>query len=153
MRHRRMRTRACAAVILWVVAVLAVPLVAQQESEATNVLALESKLAEAYKQRQIDLLASLLAEDFVITFEDGSVYSKTGYLSYSATPSVRPEVAEMSDVKVRMHGTTAILTGAYHERGESKGKRYDYHDRFTDVWIKVGGKWQLISSHYGVPVK
>jgi ketosteroid isomerase-like protein len=126
---------------------------AQEESESAKVRALEVRLMESYKERQIDLLASLLDDDFVITFEDGSIYGKTGYISYSATPSVRVDVAEMSDVKIRMHGDTAILTGAYHERGDNKGKAYDYRDRFTDVWMKTGGKWRLVASHYGVPVK
>jgi ketosteroid isomerase-like protein len=59
----------------------------------------------------------------------------------------------MSDLKVRMHGNTAVVTGAYHEIGESTGKRYEYHDRFTDVWMKNSGKWQVVASHYSVPVK
>jgi hypothetical protein len=126
---------------------------AQEESDAAKVQALEVRLMESYKQRQIDLLASLLDDDFVITFEDGNTYGKTGYISYSATPSVEVEVAEMSDVKIRMHRNTAILTGAYHERGKNKGAPYDYRDRFTDVWMKSGGKWRLVASHYGVPTK
>jgi hypothetical protein len=127
--------------------------VAQEESDAAKVQALEVRLMESYKQRQIDLLASLLDDDFVITFEDGNTYGKTGYISYSATPSVEVDVAEMSDVKIRMHRNTAILTGAYHERGKNKGAPYDYRDRFTDVWMKSGGKWRLVASHYGVPTK
>lgn len=133
-----------------------VPLIrvgAQEESESAKVRALEVRLMESYKERQIELLASLLDDDFVITFEDGNTYGKTGYISYSATPSVRVDVAEMSDVKIRMHGETAILTGAYHESGDNKGKAYDYRDRFTDVWMKSGGKWRLVASHYGVPTK
>lgn len=126
---------------------------AQEESDAAKVQALEVRLMESYKQRQIDLLASLLDDDFVITFEDGNTYGKTGYISYSATPSVEVDVAEMSDVKIRMHRNTAILTGAYHERGKNKGAPYDYRDRFTDVWMKSGGKWRLVASHYGVPTK
>lgn len=126
---------------------------AQEQPEAAKVRALEVRLMESYKQRQIDLLASLLDDDFVITFEDGNTYGKTGYISYSATPSVRVDVVEMADVKIRMHGDTAILTGAYHERGDNKGKPYDYRDRFTDVWMKSGGKWRLVASHYGVPTK
>jgi ketosteroid isomerase-like protein len=106
-----------------------------------------------YKQRQVDILASLLADDFVITVEDGNTYSKTGYISHSAEPTVHVEVAEMSDLKVRMHGSTAVVTGAYHERGESNGKRYEYRDRFTDVWMKSGGKWQVVASHYSIPAK
>ncbi len=85
--------------------------------------------------------------------EDGKTYSKTGYISHSAEPGTKVEVAEMSDLKVRMHGNAAIVTGAYHERGESNGKRYEYHDRLTDVWMKVSGKWQVVASHYSVPVK
>src|SRR5258708_28390609 len=92
------------------------------------------------------MLSSLLADDFVITVEDGSTFSKTGYISHSAEPGTKVEVAEMSDLKVRMHGNAAIVTGAYHERGESNGKRYEYHDRLTDVWMKVSGKWQVVAN-------
>jgi ketosteroid isomerase-like protein len=141
------------AVTLSLLAGLVIPSGAQEKSDAATVRSLELKWTESYKQRQVDVLASLLAEDFVITIEDGSTYSKTGYISHSAEPSVKVEVAEMSDIKVRMHGSTAVLTGAYHERGESNGKRYEYHDRFTDIWMKTGGKWQVVASHYSVPAK
>jgi ketosteroid isomerase-like protein len=126
---------------------------AQEESDAAKVRALEVKLMESYKQRQIELFASMLDDDFVITIEDGSTYGKTGYVSFTAKPSVQIEVAEMSDLKVRMHGNTAVLTGAYHERGQNKGDAYDYRDRFTDVWMKSDGKWRLIASHYSIPAK
>jgi hypothetical protein len=46
-----------------------------------------------------------------------------------------------------------VVTGAYHEEGTDKGKPYEYRDRFTDVWMNVKGRWQLIASHYGVPAK
>jgi len=126
---------------------------AQEKSDADQVRALDIKLTEAYKQRQFDLLASMLDEDFVITFEDGDVYSKTGYISYSAASTTQVDVAEMSEIKVRVHGNTAILTGVYHERGKDNGEPYDYRDRFTDVWMKTGGKWRMIASHYAVPFK
>lgn len=126
---------------------------AEEDSDAAQVRALDLKLTEAYKQRKFDLLASLLDEDFVITFEDGTTYGKTGYISYSAATTTRVDVAEMSEMKVRMHGNTAILTGVYHERGAEKGEAYDYHDRFTDVWMKSDGKWRMIASHYAIPFK
>jgi ketosteroid isomerase-like protein len=126
---------------------------AQDKSDAATVRALELKWTESYKQRSIDILSSLLADEFVITVEDGNVYSKAGYISHTADSKVRVEVAELSDLKVRIHGNTAIVTGAYHEKGVSEGKPYEYHDRLTDVWIKSAGKWQVIASHYGVPYK
>ena len=130
---------------------LAPSLAGQDRSDAATIRSLELKWTESYKQHSIDMLSSLLAEDFVITVEDGSVYSKAGYISHTADAKVRVDVAEMSDLKVRIHGDTAVVTGAYHEKGESSGKPYEYHDRLTDVWMKVGGKWQVIASHYSVP--
>ena len=93
-----------------------------------------------------------MADDFIITVEDGSTYGKEGYITHTADPSVHVDVAEMSDLRVRMHGNTAVVTGAYHEKGKSKGKDYEYRDRLTDVWMNVGGKWQVIASHYSVPL-
>jgi ketosteroid isomerase-like protein len=133
--------------------VVSVGLAAQEKSDAATIRALEMKWTESYKQHSIDMLSSLLAEDFVITVEDGSTFSKAGYISHTADSSVKVEVAEQSDLKVRIHGNTAIVTGAYYERGESNGKRYEYHDRLTDVWIKIHGKWQVVASHYSVPLK
>jgi ketosteroid isomerase-like protein len=125
----------------------------QGRSDADTVRSLELKWTESYKQRSIEILSSLLADEFVITVEDGNVYSKAGYISHTADSKVRVDVAEMSDLKVRVHGNTAIVTGAYHEKGVSEGKGYEYRDRLTDVWIKSGGKWQVVASHYSVPFK
>jgi ketosteroid isomerase-like protein len=148
-----MLARTSRLLVLCLFGVLAANAWAQEKSDSATVRSLELKWTESYKQRNIDILSSLLSEDFVITIEDGSVYSKAGYISHSADASVHVNVAELSDLKVRIHGDTAIVTGAYHEKGESGGKPYEYHDRLTDVWMKSGGKWQVISSHYSVPYK
>ena len=152
-----MRILSTYAFFLCVIASLVLPSAAQEKdkdkADADYIRSMELKWTESYKQRQVAILSTLLADDFVITVEDGSIYSKTGYISHCAEPGTRVDVAEMTDLKVRMHGNTAIIAGAYHEVGESDGKRYEYHDRFTDVWMKVGAKWQVVASHYSVPVK
>jgi ketosteroid isomerase-like protein len=134
---------------------LTVPVVmsAQEPADSAKIRAAEEELTGYYKQRQVAALAAMLDENFVITFEDGSTLSKTGYVSFMAAPSDHVASAEMLEVKVRLHGTTGVVTGIYHERGDTKGEAYDYHDRFTDVWKKKNGKWLLIASHYAVPLK
>ena len=114
---------------IWLVALCltlawATNLAAQEKSDAATIRALELKWTESYKQHSIDILSSLLADDFVITIEDGSIFSKAGYISHTADSSTKVHVAEMTDLKVRMHGDTAVVTGAYHEKGESNGKSY-----------------------------
>ena len=113
--------------------------------------AVEQKWAEAYKKRQVDVLSALLSDDYLITMEDGSVYGKVGFISRTATPSEHVEISEFADLKVRVHGDAAVVTGNYHEQGESSGKPYEYRDRMTDVWMKLDGKWKLVASHYSIP--
>lgn len=145
-----MRARIFLSLALCPLALLPVRSFAQEKSDAATIRALESKWIDAYKQRQIATVASLLADDYVITQEDGSVYGKVGFISYNAG-SLRVEIAEASDLRIHMHDNIAVVTGAYHEKGVLGGKPYDYHDRLTDVWMKTAGKWQLIASHYSLP--
>jgi ketosteroid isomerase-like protein len=133
---------------------LAIRSAAQEPGAAAQVRRLEEKWTAAYKDREIDILSSLLTEDFVITVEDGNTYSKAGYITHSADPTVKVEVAELSDLRVRVRaGNIAVVTGAYHELGRSNGKPYEYRDRLTDVWVRVGNGWRVLCSHYSVPFK
>ena len=133
---------------------LTIRLAAQEPAgAASQVRKLEEKWTVAYKERNIDILSSLLTEDFLITVEDGNTYSKAGYITHSADPTVHVEVAELSDLRVRIRGNVAVVTGAYHEKGTSNRKPYEYHDRLTDVWVRVGNSWRVLASHYSVPLK
>ena len=145
-----MRTLILSTSVLCLLGCVAVRDPAQEKSDVATIRALELKWVDAYKQRQIAAVATLLAEDYVITLEDGSTYGKVGFISYNAGP-LRVDIADLTDVKIHLHENIAVVTAGYHERGEFGGKPYDYHDRLTDVWMKIGGKWQLIASHYSLP--
>ena len=147
-----MHTRIFAVVTLGLLACFTVSAPAQDRSDEATIRSLESKWTDAYKQRQIAPLAAMLADDYVITMEDGTTLSKVGFLSHNMGP-LRVDVAEMLDLKIRMHDNVAVVTGTYHERGSDGGKAYDYNDRLTDVWMKINGKWQLIASHYSILTK
>jgi ketosteroid isomerase-like protein len=121
------------------------------DTAASKILAFENKWNAAYKKGNVATMESLLADDFIVTTEDGTTLSKSGYIAANGS-TVIVEISDMSDLKVRMHGNTAVVTGAYHEKGVNKGRPYEYHDRFTDVWMNITGKWQVIASHYSVPV-
>lgn len=143
----------------WLVAALffasASFLVAQKKSDDSSkvIRALESKWNDAYKRGDIDAMNALLADDFIITTEDGATYSKTGYIAHLRGSPEHVAIAQNADVKVRMHGNVAVVTGAYFEKGTSNGKPYEYRDRFTDVWVNGGREWLIFASHYSIPVK
>jgi ketosteroid isomerase-like protein len=125
---------------------------AQTKDPATSkVTALEAQWNDAYKRGDAAGMTALLSDDFIITVEDGNTFSKTGYLAHTADSELRVQISDMSDLRVRVHGNLAIVTGAYHEKGTSKGRAYESHDRFTDVWTKTPTGWQVIASHYSIP--
>jgi ketosteroid isomerase-like protein len=153
-----MKTRSLlfAALVLTIVLVVlfaASPATAQGSDAAAKILALENKWNTSYQQRDVAAMSSILADEFIITVEDGNTYSKSGYIAHAGDTRTKVEVSELLDMKVRLHGNTAIVTGQYHEVGTEKGKRYEYHDRLTDTWMFLDGRWQVIASHYSVPVK
>ena len=117
-------------------------------SVASKILALEREWNTAYKRSDISAMDRLLADDFIITVEDGTTFSKPGYIAHNGNSTVHVEVSDMSDLKIRTHDDAAVVTGMYHEKGTDKGKPYDYEDRFTDVWVKINGRWQVLASHY-----
>lgn len=148
-----MRGRKCLILMLYVLGRWSTPATAQESRDTLAIRALEAKWAESYKLRQFQVLSTLIADDYVITFEDGSVHSKVGLMSHVAKPSERVTISEYSDLKIQIHGDTAVVTGAYHEAGESDGQHYDYNDRVTDVWMRMQGNWKLIASHYSLPAR
>ena len=126
--------------------------VAQSKAEPSNqILALETKWNDAYKAGDVAIMESLLADDFIITVEDGTTFSKSGYLGHTAAAELRVQISQMTDLRVRMRGNIAIVTGAYHEKGTTKRVPYESRDRFTDVWTKTNRGWQVIAAHYSVP--
>jgi ketosteroid isomerase-like protein len=152
--RKTLKLRLCFVVAVSLASLTTLFSVAQQKSDAASkVLALEAKWNEAYKRSDIATMNSLLADEFIITVEDGSTYSKAGYIAHTGGGTTAVEISEMSDLKVHSHGNTVVVTGAYHEKGTVKGKPYEYHDRLTDVWMSTDGRWQLIASHYSIPVQ
>ncbi|HEX6821522.1 MAG TPA: nuclear transport factor 2 family protein [Candidatus Sulfotelmatobacter sp.] len=146
-----MRARTCVPLLVCLLGNCWVAARAQDSPDIATLRTLETKWADSYKNRQVDVLSSLMADDYVITMEDGSVYGKVGFISHTAQPSEKVSLVEFGDLKIRMHGDAAVVTGSYHEQGESAGKPYDYHDRMTDLWMKMDGKWKLVASHYSLP--
>jgi len=149
-----MKTKPFLLLILFFAPVAALLAPAQRNSDsAAKILALASKWNDAYQRGDVATMNSLLADDFVITVEDGNTFSKSGYIAHSGNADNKVVLSEMSDLKVHFHGSAAVVIGAYHEKGTTKGKPYEFHDRFTDVWLLVDSRWQVIASHYSIPVK
>src|SRR6266403_3098337 len=80
------------------------------DTASSKILALEDKWNAAYKRGDVATMEALLSADFIITLEDGTTFSKAGYIAHNGDGTVHVETTEMSGLNVRMHGNTAVVT-------------------------------------------
>jgi ketosteroid isomerase-like protein len=111
------------------------------------VVALEHKWLQSQQTNNTDLLAPLLADNFVETTSEGKVTTSKADALADAK-SIKWSSVEYNDLKVVVFGDTAIAIGSFKGKGtDASGKSLDENDRFTDTWMKMpNGKWQCIAS-------
>lgn len=128
----------------------------QTGAEATEkaVAALEEQWAQAQRTNNADLVAPLLADNFVQTSGTGKV--TTSKAAALATAKAEKFTSmEYIDMKVYAFGNTAVAIAGFHAKGtDPSGKAFDETGRFTDTWTKTAsGKWQCVASQDALTAK
>ena len=121
--------------------------------DSSKIIAMENLWNRAELSNDAAAVKLLLADDFVMTVAEGTLYNKAQMVSSVADKSYRPLALQSSDMVVHYYGNTAVLTGAYYEKGIDKGKAWERRGRFTDTWMNLNGRWQCIASHFSVKPK
>ena len=134
-------------VLLWLCALTALAQTSDPNLAKSKLIALENAWNQAQIQRDGQALNSLLADTFVYTDWDGTIMNKASFTADMNNPSTQTMAVANSDVQVYFYPGVAVVTGAYHTKGSTKGKPFDHHGRFTDTWIMVGGNWRCVASH------
>ena len=120
---------------------------ARADTDEQAVIAAEHQTDKAFLTMNADLMAPLLAENFVSTDQDGTVFvGKAANLADMKNSTVTSY--ETTDLKVTVYGDAAIATSTYASKGKYKGKPFDSRGRSTDTWVKMNGKWLLVATHY-----
>ena len=114
-----------------------------QSDEKANVLAVEKNVADAFTKHNAIVINASFTDDANIISANGDVLSKQQLIQ--AIQSINS--ATVSDLKVRVDGNVAIVTGLVVEAGkDSNGTAYTNKSRFTDVLEKTKGQWLIVSS-------
>jgi ketosteroid isomerase-like protein len=107
----------------------------------------------AITQRDLPSLESILAKAAVLTTATGRVMERAAVLEMLAKPDTHYESVESQDVVRRLAGNVVVETGLVKVRGKRKGLPIDEVQRYTDVWQKLDGRWQLIAEHTSLLAK
>lgn len=142
--------------ITLLLALVAPPLVAQQQSATANASAelirLENQWATGLVKRDRVLFEKLLAPKFVYT-ENEKLMSRAEVLHEVAEGTDRVTAAHNEGMVVHEYGpTTAVVTGWLIVSFRGKSGAYTNRYRFTDTWVKGSQGWQIVAAQdYLVP--
>lgn len=143
-----------AALLLLTVAISASPSLLKAQNNQTNsaetdVRKLERAWLDAYEQHDSKAMNAIVADDFVITFPDGSKQTKPQIMDSLKAPinTANPMKFRTEDVLARVYGDTVILTGRVITEYQRDGKPVKNVDLYTDTYLRRNGKWQVVASH------
>lgn len=111
---------------------------------ASNVKALDAKLTAAFIARDFQTLGKHMDEGYVIIDPRGEVHSKTKYLKHLTDGTSKVKDLSETDVKVRVFGDTAVVTGLLKVKGKAEDKDVSAEYRWTRVYNKSGDEWLCV---------
>ena len=86
----------------------------------------------------------IAADDWIAITPEGKSQTKTQRAA--EIKAAHTTSATMGDMKVRVFGDTAVVTGTDDEVTMEDGKRASDHYVWTDVFVKRNGKWLAVAS-------
>ncbi len=132
------------AVLFGVLAVLAAaPAYSQSPNAEQAVLKAYRALDQAQFKKDRAVMERLMADDYVYTHSNGAVNDKAADIRETMSEDIKWTDTKNDDVKVRMYGNVAVVTGQVTLTGSAKnyvpGPR-----RFTEIWVKRGERWRNV---------
>ena len=109
---------------------------------------LQQTLAKAWVGGDRATIERIIAADWTITGLDGRLTDRAAILAeVFETRRHKIQKVEIDDVRARVYGDAAVVTGRTHGVGEFEGSAYDVVIRFTDTFVRRDGRWQAVASH------
>jgi hypothetical protein len=107
-----------------------------------DLLAFEHRWIDALLHKDVQVLDTLLAGDFLDNAYNGNVYAKQEILARLAQGGPTFPSLGLEETRVRVYGMTGIVTGVNVVKTEGGPVRV----RFTDVFRREGCGWLAVSA-------
>ncbi len=120
----------------------------------TEVRAVIQSWADAVRDRDTNALKRIFADDIVITSFDGSVRGKSEEIEIlKPNASIVTESVTNEDINLKIFGDVAIVTALTKINFIVQSKPQPFSMRYTAVFVKRKGRWQLTALQSVVPKK
>ena len=111
-----------------------------------DLLTFEQEFTQAVAANDVAAIGRFVADDWVIVDADGRVISRSRFLSVIDSGALTHESMETTDLEVRVHGDTAVVTGITTSKGQFMGQGFATRELATDVLARLDGRWLCVFS-------
>jgi ketosteroid isomerase-like protein len=107
---------------------------------------LERDWDAAFHRKDAAFVETLLADEFVATYDDGTRADRAKELALAATFNQQVDSSVLDEFIVKVYGDTAVVWFTLHLVGPKDGKPLALTFRYLDVWVLRAGRWQCVAS-------
>ncbi len=120
--------------------------VAQSKTEQ-ELIQIENDWCTAEVKRDAAIYGRILADDYAGVGSRGTTETKAEAMGSLKDMSASVGACVNSNMKVRVYGDAAVVTGLVTRSGTHKGAAYkDRQVLFTDMYVRRDGRWQCVAS-------
>jgi ketosteroid isomerase-like protein len=118
---------------------------APAQSVEEQIKKIETDRAAAVVKGDIAKLEKETDDDYTLINVYGKMSDKSQMVSGFKSGQNKLTSDELSDMKVRVYGDTAVVTGNVDVKGTMGGKDVSGQAMFTRVYVKKGGNWKAVA--------
>ena len=115
-------------------------------SDQDILIQMERDWDAALRRNDVQFIDSILADEFIVTYDDGTRGDRATELAFAKTFNPKGESSTLDDFIVKEYGNTAIVWFTLHMTGSVQGRAAELTLRYTDVYVLRDAKWKCISS-------
>ena len=110
-----------------------------------QIVALERARQEAFVRGDIEFLDRQTADDYTTVNGTGALSAKPDMMRSLRAGTTRVKSFELVELKARIYGDVAVLTGIYRDESSVNGRDRRVNARFTRIFVRERGIWRAVS--------
>jgi ketosteroid isomerase-like protein len=118
---------------------------ASEASTKEKILQIERERNQAIISGDAAALDRMTSDDYTFITLRGELRTKAEITQGFTSGSFHYDSRQISEVDVRVYGSTAVVTGRSTQKGQENGKDYSGDYRFTPVYSKQSGRWVTVA--------
>lgn len=115
---------------------------------AQEVKEMIAKYREALMRRDVAALDRIWSDDYLFTNADGALLTKAQRLANlkSGATGFESINSNEDEVKLRVYGDVVVVNSRVTLKGQYSEKKTSGQFRSLHVWVRHGGRWQLVAN-------